>query len=336
MPFMERITWSGVALHEGPLPGYAASHGCIRMTHEFALRLWGITNLGVRVIVSHADVAPVDFAHPLLFVPKAKPEAPVADDDARKHAQLPAPIRFAQATAPATDAAPTAPDAKPSADPLRGSLEGNADPDSTATTSIVPGAPGNPPEAVTPPAVVQAAPVSDDPPKPASAIDDPAKSGPSKPAPKARVVEQLPKHAGQVAVFISRKEKRLFVRQGFVPLFDMPVEIEHPEQPFGTHVFTAMEVTDGGAGMRWNLMSIPAEPARVLASAKVGKKKPPEAPVEAFDSQSAAQVLDRIQIPQEAKDRIGEILVPGSSLVVSDQGLGGETGQGTDFIVLTR
>ncbi len=56
MPFMERITWSGVALHEGPLPGYPASHGCIRMTHEFAARLWSITRLGVRVIVARNEV----------------------------------------------------------------------------------------------------------------------------------------------------------------------------------------------------------------------------------------------------------------------------------------
>ena len=103
MPYMERITWSGVALHEGPLPGYAASHGCIRMTHDFALRLWGLTKLGVRVIVSRTDVAPEDFAHPLLFVPKAKPEPPVADSNPEKHVQLPAQIRLAQAAIPTSE-----------------------------------------------------------------------------------------------------------------------------------------------------------------------------------------------------------------------------------------
>jgi len=48
MPYMQRITWSGVALHEGPLPGHPASHGCIRLSHDFASRLWLITKLGVR------------------------------------------------------------------------------------------------------------------------------------------------------------------------------------------------------------------------------------------------------------------------------------------------
>ena len=51
---------------------------------------------------------------------------------------------------------------------------------------------------------------------------------------------------------------------------------------------------------------------------------------------TAAQALDRIHLPQEAIDRIGELLIPGSSLVVSDEGLGRETGRYTEFIVLGR
>src|SRR5262249_40441924 len=73
MPFMERITWSGVALHEGPLPGYPASHGCIRLSHDFAARLWLVTQLGVRVVVARNDVVPTEFSNPHLFAPKAKP-----------------------------------------------------------------------------------------------------------------------------------------------------------------------------------------------------------------------------------------------------------------------
>ena len=58
--------------------------------------------------------------------------------------------------------------------------------------------------------------------------------------------------------------------------------------------------------------------------------------VHAKPSSSATEALDRIQFPKEAIDRISEILIPGSSLVVSDTGISGETGKGTDFIVLTR
>jgi hypothetical protein len=155
--------------------------------------------------------------------------------------------------------------------------------------------------------------------------------------PKAQALDQPARHTGTVAVFISRKEKKLFVRQGFAPLFDMPVEIDHPEQPLGTYIFTALGFADGGDRMRWNVMSMAAEPPRQLLSAKVGPKAPGAArAADVYLPQTAARALDRIQIPQEAVDRIGEILSPGASLVISDQGLGPETGDGTDFIVLTR
>jgi hypothetical protein len=70
MPFMQRITWSGIALHAGVLPGHPASHGCIRMPHGFAERLFDLTKMGMRVIVMPSDAAPVDIVHPALFKPR--------------------------------------------------------------------------------------------------------------------------------------------------------------------------------------------------------------------------------------------------------------------------
>src|SRR6266446_4349651 len=70
MPHMQRITWSGIALHGGPLPGYPASHGCIRLPYDFAARLFDLTRLGMRVIVAPTDVTPIEIAHPALFMPK--------------------------------------------------------------------------------------------------------------------------------------------------------------------------------------------------------------------------------------------------------------------------
>jgi hypothetical protein len=69
MPHMQRLTWNGIALHGGPLPGYAASHGCVRMPYGFAEKLFDKTRIGVRVIVSPNDTAPVDISHPALFMP---------------------------------------------------------------------------------------------------------------------------------------------------------------------------------------------------------------------------------------------------------------------------
>src|SRR5215467_10634766 len=70
MPFMQRITWSGIALHAGVLPGHAASHGCVRMPYQFAKQLFDMTKLGRRVIVARNDVSPAAIAHPALFKPK--------------------------------------------------------------------------------------------------------------------------------------------------------------------------------------------------------------------------------------------------------------------------
>src|SRR3954471_4597869 len=72
MPHMQRITWNGIALHGGPLPGYAASHGCVRMPFGFAERLFDKPRIGMRVIISPNDAEPVEFSHPALFEPKAE------------------------------------------------------------------------------------------------------------------------------------------------------------------------------------------------------------------------------------------------------------------------
>src|SRR6266566_400921 len=72
MPYMQRITWSGIALHAGVLPGYPASHGCIRLTNDFAIRLWQLTRRGTRVIIAGGDVLPVEIANPHLFVSNSK------------------------------------------------------------------------------------------------------------------------------------------------------------------------------------------------------------------------------------------------------------------------
>jgi len=236
------------------------------------------------------------------------------------------------------------------AQPAQGSEEANAaDPTEPiqpieVAAPVAPSDAGNAPElpqrsepatpAQMPPA---AAPSGSDVFKPAPTVD------PAKPVtPPTKAADQPTKRSGQVAVFVSRKEQKIFVRQGFVPLFDMPVVIDQPDQPLGTHVFTAMEVTDNGSGMRWTLMTVPTEASAPTEQRDV-RKKSKEAPKETPNPAArlkppvtAAQALDRIQIPQEAVDRIGELLIPGSSLVVSDEGLGRETGRYTEFIVLSR
>ena len=71
MPYMQRITWSGVALHQGVGVGHPASHGCVRVPREFAQRLWILTRLGARVIIARPELRPEEFADPQ-FVRKEK------------------------------------------------------------------------------------------------------------------------------------------------------------------------------------------------------------------------------------------------------------------------
>ena len=71
MPYMQRITWSGVAMHAGVLPGYPASHGCIRMPMAFAVKMWGWTRMGARVVVTPGEMTPASFSHPLLVAQRA-------------------------------------------------------------------------------------------------------------------------------------------------------------------------------------------------------------------------------------------------------------------------
>jgi hypothetical protein len=314
MPYMQRLTWSGVALHEGLLPGYPASHGCIRMSPDFARKLWPITKLGVRVVVARHELAPVDFEHPKLFRPKLKPVEPaiaISGSDGRSAASatMIAQAAIADAGSEGTDTVPQVPAKRPGAEAV----------DERKATETMPVIP-----AVTEPGPSEVSDIVN----PAPNID------PAKP-PRIKAAEEPLKHSGQVAVFVSRKEQRIFVRQAFIPLFDMPVVIEDADQPLGTHVFTAMEVTENGVGMRWTLITVPIE--TTAPERRDARKKPKEArPIfRQKPPPSAAEALNRIQMPQEAVERISELLIPGSSLVVSDEGLGRETGRYTEFIVLS-
>jgi hypothetical protein len=142
---------------------------------------------------------------------------------------------------------------------------------------------------------------------------------------------------GPVSVFISRKDRKLYVRQGLMPIYDTPIEIARPDRPIGTHIFTAIAVNEDRTAVRWNAVSMPvSERYRAEVVAFSGKKSSARAMDESHSYPTAAEALERVTVPQDIAEKIFEHMAPGSSLIVSDQGLGPETGRGTDFIVLTR
>jgi hypothetical protein len=166
----------------------------------------------------------------------------------------------------------------------------------------------------------------------------------SQPTPKADPTSLI-KRSGQIAIFVSRKDSKLYVRQNLSPLFDLPVTIAADERPLGTHIFTAQVDHRDANVLHWSVVSLPA-PVRHAEwrhqeghSAR-GRKaaRPPAIPAKAQPlPDGPAEALDRLNLPAEAMARIFESISTGGSIIVSDQGIdASETGEGTDFIVSLR
>jgi lipoprotein-anchoring transpeptidase ErfK/SrfK len=437
MPFMQRITWSGIAIHAGVLPGYPASHGCIRMPMAFAMKMWNWTRMGARVVVTPGEMTPSGFSHPLLVAQKVAPQ-PAAGADPQ--ADTPPAAKADKASSIDVTAKPVITEAKlelrptvghhdvvksdvsaqpaePAREPTRTADASNALPATSAPVTMSDAAPttGNassrkPEEAapaetrpveaksdeadtadttekktdeavvvqtsndaantaVTPGEDVKAVETDDvktgavivDTARPAEKADDQvkpvidtagvpaAKKDQARPADieKAAVAKPdpvaAPKRSGQISVFVSRKDSKLYVRQNFAPLFEAPVTIAASDRPLGTHVFTARVDKKDANILHWSVVTLPSpsryaerrdEDERVLRKRKMtGAVETKPIPV----PDSPAEALDRLSIPADVMARITDALTTGSSIIVSDQGINaGETGEGTDFIVSLR
>jgi len=437
MPYMQRITWSGVAMHEGVLPGYPASHGCIRMPGAFAVKMWSWTKMGARVLVTPGQMTPAPFSHPLLITQKVAPQ-PMADEapqvdaplgvksdkgaDATREvgkrteaAEVKLELRStvghagthtadASGVLPAndavtmSDAAPAAASGEATSVKAEAAKVEEAKPEATKAETTKSDAEPTPAKAAetmasddkateAKPAAVATGEIKSNPasasvtaeekvvePKAAEAkaeaktdeskaVEKAAEKAPEKAAEKQaeapatetqakKDVSRLPglekpkpelKREGLVAVFISRKDGKLYVRQNFKPVFDIPVTIAPSEKLLGTHVFTAeVDKTDPNL-MRWSVVSLPVTARNAQKNdddehpVRRRKGAAPVVPVQAKPApapNTAAEALDRITIPQDVMAKIAEALTSGGSIVVSDQGINqGETGEGTDFIV---
>jgi len=173
-----------------------------------------------------------------------------------------------------------------------------------------------------------------------------ADAGATAPSKAAEMAQRAIAKKTPISIFISRKKQRLYIRQDFEPLFEAPVVIDQQDAPFGTHVFSALEFTGADhTSLRWNVVSLPGETAKRVRyvedrHGKHGRSRrreiEDERATDSQPSQTPAQVLARIEIPADVSEAIAQMIGPGASLIVSDQGLGDETGEGTDFIVVTR
>ena len=332
MPNMQRITWNGIALHGGPLPGHAASHGCVRMPYDFAEKLFDKTWIGMRVIISPNDAAPVEFSDKALFVPNAEAvaaaparaerlareaaEAVKTADEAKKAAAR-APREMASLTASLRKlewlktradtelafadkalAAAKTDEARTRAEDLKQKAAAKAAELGTQLDTARADAKSK----------VEAA----------AAAKDAAKAAETRKANAAKAANDAKLALEPVSVYISRATQKLYVRRNthkewpdggevFDATIEVPVTIRNPEKPIGTHVFTAVARND--AGLRWTAVTID-------------------------NGDDAKDALDRITIPQEVLDRIAPTALPRSSIIVSDEPLSRETNYRTEFVAV--
>jgi L,D-transpeptidase-like protein len=333
MPNMQRITWNGIALHGGPLPGYAASHGCVRMPFGFAEKLFDRTRIGMRVIISPDDAEPVEFAHPALLVPKAEAIAAAparAEALAREAAE--AAMTAGEAKKAAATAAREAASVKASLRKLEG-LKARADAGLAYADKALAAAKTDEAKAraedIKQKAAVKAAELGsqldtardDAKSKPADAAvaRDAAKAAETRKADTAKAASEAKLALEPVSIYISRATQKLYVRRPthkpapdgggivFDATIEVPVTIRNPGMPIGTHVFTA--VARNEAGLRWTAVTID-------------------------NGDNAKAALDRISIPQDVLDRIAPTASPRSSIVISDEPLSSETNYRTEFVAV--
>ncbi len=346
MPHMQRITWSGIALHGGPLPGYPASHGCIRMPFGFAARLFDATRLGMRVVVVPSDAAPIEITHPALFPskPGARAFAAIRAAEADEAAREADEARLKAVTATREAARAMVPVRV--AENLKLRAEAELATAETALRSAISVEAKEQAEDARAKAVARIAALQAQ--WAAAQAELQPKLDAVAPARKAAVAAEAARvvaaqaareaapESEPVSVFISRKTQRLYVRRAFQPVLESPVTILDADRRIGTHVFTAMERTSGDTDMRWSVVSLDdgrqSGGAVELVSRTRGRGH--DSTLTSAGPDGAKTALDRIVIPQDTLDRIVGMASPRSSLIISDEGLSSETGNGTDFIVL--
>ena len=406
MPFMQRITWSGVAMHEGALPGHPASHGCIRLPHDFAKRMFGVTQGNERVIITRQDIAPAPFSHAKLPVPALLPEPgpdsmsisarilqnalATSDGAAEKVAikvdggegqpggatqKLLNPLEYAKAMK--VLAAKKAEEAAAAASPARSAIQAKAKEMQIATVDLkkaqiafniakdrLEAADRQLKKASGDAAMNAANAAKAEAETKVKEAETNVEAGQRAKAQKddewaaklkiyreldnvqrsaAEGVKMWNRRLAPVSVFVSRKTQRLYVRQNYLKVFDVPVTIRDPEKPLGTHLYMAMPPAKGGAAdapkLRWLVMTLPEASADTDRSRKRHSRyydDDDDSPRVPAPATSASTALDRIEFPAEVAGKISEMLWAGGSLIVSDSGISRETDDYSDFIILTR
>ena len=306
MPFMQRITWSGVALHAGPLPGYRASHGCVRLPYRFAARLFDLTSVGTRVVITPNKVDAVNISHPILDqLHRAGAKATAAGDIERARELGTKALKEAEAFAKRADqAAALARRAEAARDRALKRLSAAA-----ARAEVQKEGPAKArAETQVQELRADASAKADK----AEAVTQLSASAQAERTAAENRAREARARAWPLSIMVSLKTQRIYVRQGFEPLLEMPVVINDPEKPVGTHAFYATESVQGERG--WLGVALKGEAGEA--------------------DEAAPDVLDRINIPRQVTEKLASSAWVGSALIVSDEAPHKETAAGTDYIVV--
>ncbi|MGQ2969625.1 MAG: L,D-transpeptidase family protein [Allorhizobium sp.] len=323
MPFMQRLTWSGIALHEGKVPNHPASHGCVRLPNGFAKSLFQMTERGAHVIITDDPVAPRPMSHANLFTPRL----PVDDGGLLSDVELRPgrveaglkPVEVAMNSVPPRSGA----EAKlviEEPPPLRILITRRTQRDMAMDVQRLMnqlGFDAGIPDGLLGTRTIAA--IKDFKEKHAVAKDGEILSKPFLAALYTEAGEDHPP-MGQ-----------LMIRQKFQPLFSAAIDIKEPEKALGTHFLEATAVDRFKRKADWRGVTLDDHLA-ASTQKRLGITEPADDPA-IFTAEAA---LSRIVIPNEVRARIETMLSEGSSITIQDTGLGPETGDGTDFITVTR
>ncbi|PCH80114.1 MAG: hypothetical protein COB90_09455 [Hyphomicrobiales bacterium] len=327
MPYMQRLTWSGIALHESrSVPAYPASHGCVRLPGAFAKTLFSMTSRGAHVVIAPRKIAPVSIEHANLFSPLNTPSAYYLTEEDLSGGPLADSILASALLVPGTasaidrqiDKLVAIPVGKRK--PLRILITRRNQRDLIRDAQLLLnelGYKAGEIDGLVGPATIRAIR------KFREAEKNISKSG----LITRKLITLLYKKAKKGAV----PTGQLFVRLGFKPVFSAPVVIKNPEIPLGTHLLTVNAFDASTQSSTW--LSLKLED-RIYPKTRARLGLVDNTPE--ITAQTTIASLDRIELSPKTRNRISRLLSPGSSLAISDKGISRETGLGTDFVVITN
>jgi peptidoglycan hydrolase-like protein with peptidoglycan-binding domain len=343
MPYMQRLTWSGIALHEGYVPNHPASHGCIRLPGKFARQLFSMTELGAQVFITKGETKPETIKHGKLLQPRPLDLVTMNERDVmlRWAQEQGGPLKWIPLPVKSTDTETE----QVSYSATNTSAPVDKDPEKAGAEEISPERHASLKLADLEYDLSQMEFYKNRSVEPLRILIT-HREGAERVQDVQRLLRELGHDPGDVDGYVGRDTRtairsyqeahglkatgeiteelvqmiykqakssppssgHIYVKQDRRNILDAPVAIADPEKPLGTHLLSVMNFSAEDEKADWQVIS-------------------------ANEENEAAAALERITLPADVRNRLERMLTPGSSIIISDGGLNPETNKFTDFIV---